>query len=234
MVALNDSGFFLILQVWEDDANACVIKTDAEWLEAAWQAAGLGVSGGGLINVIKSDESLFDLCFDDIGEFAFCLVFLHNLLTNPFDIVEALNNDEYVGQLVPTNFAGECYNGNYFVIGEWGNSRGCVWISGLQMMPPEAAPPMTVAISGPTSISQKAPYTWTANPSGGGGSVTYQWSVHYFSTGLTYSLGTGQTQQLMVYAGDGLFQLTVTVTNGIASANDIHIVQECISPCEPL
>ena len=96
----------------------------------------------------------------------------------------------------------------------------------LGVAPPP--PPLSVAISGPSVITRKGTYTWTASASGGLGHYTYQWNVDYDS-GFHYALGTGAAQSLTVYSGDGNFTMSVAVTSFSAHANASFYVYECIS-----
>lgn len=75
-------------------------------------------------------------------------------------------------------------------------------------------PPVNATIAGPSPITAKGTYTWEAMPSGGVGGYTYQWSVHFYGTGMSLTLGTLKTQQMTVYQSDGDFDLTVVVGSG--------------------
>jgi hypothetical protein len=88
-------------------------------------------------------------------------------------------------------------------------------------------PPLTTGISGPSVISTKGTYTWTAGPSGGTGSYTYQWYKRP-DGGSNTTLGTSQSQSTTVYSGDPNFWMLVTVVSGSASVNDSVHVTNCI------
>jgi subtilase family protein len=117
--------------------------------------------------------------------------------------------------------AGSWSNPNQF-----GQGKLNVWRAMQPIAPP---PPPSVSISGPSVITEKGTYTWTANPSGGSGAYTYQWSVYYQATGQTYQLGTARSQEVTVYAGDGAFEMRVTLISGTESASASQTVQECIN-----
>ncbi|HET9983411.1 MAG TPA: S8 family serine peptidase [Longimicrobiales bacterium] len=99
---------------------------------------------------------------------------------------------------------------------------------GLLNLAAAVPPNPSVNISGPTCITSKATYTWQANPSGGDGQYSYQWSVHYYNTGQTITLGTAQSQSLTVFQGDGDFEMRVTITSLGRNASDTHFVDEAI------
>lgn len=98
----------------------------------------------------------------------------------------------------------------------------------IATIPPPPPPPLVAYVSGTSVVTRKGTYTWTANPSGGVGGYTYQWSVYYPGWGQTYQLGTGQSQQLLVYAGDGTFEMRVVVRSGSATETATMTVVECI------
>lgn len=87
-------------------------------------------------------------------------------------------------------------------------------------------PPLTTGISGPSAISTKGSYTWTATPGGGTGFYTYQWWQH-MDGGTRYTLGTQQSQSVTVSAGPN-FWMVVTVVSGPASVSDSVYVTDCI------
>lgn len=88
--------------------------------------------------------------------------------------------------------------------------------------------PLTGYISGPSAVTQKGTYTWTAQPSGGTGGNTYQWSVYFVGSGYEYSLGTAQSQSRTVYAGDGAFEMRVVVHSTTQTITLVQTVRECI------
>lgn len=70
-----------------------------------------------------------------------------------------------------------------------------------------------VAVDGPTAVFSAGTYQWTANPTGGSGSYTYQWFVE--QDGIKQALGTGSTQTLWIDENTpGYTILTVKVTSG--------------------
>lgn len=88
--------------------------------------------------------------------------------------------------------------------------------------------PIDAEVAGPTLIMTKGTYTWEAMPSGGNGTYTYEWKMRYVDTGQELTLGTQKTQQATVFAGDGDFDLIVTVTSASRPATLTQRVIECI------
>jgi subtilisin family serine protease len=81
-----------------------------------------------------------------------------------------------------------------------------------------------INVTGPNSISSFGNHTWEAMPEGGDGSYTYQWSVYYYKTGETHSLGTGKTQDLFVYLGSGDFGILVDATSaGMTKSASMYV-----------
>jgi hypothetical protein len=71
---------------------------------------------------------------------------------------------------------------------------------------------ISVTVRGPTLITQKGTYTWTAN-----GTPAYDYAYQWRLTdgsGSTFNLGTSSTQRRTVFVGDAPFDLTVTITYG--------------------
>lgn len=87
-------------------------------------------------------------------------------------------------------------------------------------------PPLSATISGPSIITTKGTYTWTASPSGGTPPYSYQWAVRYVG-GSRYSEGTQPSQSLTVYSGGSDFWMIVAVTGG-GSVTDSMYVTNCI------
>jgi len=92
--------------------------------------------------------------------------------------------------------------------------------------------PLAVTLTGPTGITQKGTYTWTAAPSGSTRPYNYQWSIFYYNSGLTQTLGTFQQQQVTVRQEDGDFDLRVIVvsSSGETRGDTVHVAN-CISLC---
>lgn len=234
MEALRQQGSRLLVQVWEDDTDPCTIKKDAQWLAGAW--ATVRSLFGGFTTVEIAIHGWDDVCGITATDQQICWVGLLQVLFAPFEVFSAFNADDYVGELVPTFMAGGCYNGNHVIVGGNGAFMGCVFVNGIAMVapPPPPDPPLSANISGPDYLTSKGTYTWTANRSGGSGGYTYEWQVTYLSTGTTYTLGTGQSQNMSVYSGDGQFEMSVRVTSNGSSVLSTLTVQECIASCEPL
>lgn len=99
---------------------------------------------------------------------------------------------------------------------------------------PPPPPPLTTGISGPSVITTKGTYTWTALPSGGTGSYTYQWWEQDDGGGRS-TLGTSVSQSKTVYAGSN-FWMIVQVHSGSAQVSDSVYVTDCVdqgSGCLP-
>jgi hypothetical protein len=227
-----EDGSKIVMFVWEDDAYACTIKKDSDWLMTLWNGISVALGFAGVGTVVTEPENC-DVTTDD--ENWTCWVLIANFYVSGFDIFNAINSDDFVGELVPTPVAGPCYNGNHMLIGSDQGQKGCVQINGLGIVPPPPppSPPLVASIGGPSEITVKGSYTWTVNRSGGPGSpYTYRWDVTYLNSGQTYVLGTAQSQSAMVYSGDGPFDLSVRVTSaGSETIYAILHVEECISSC---
>lgn len=226
MTAFMQDNSGLVMFVWEDDAEDCTIKTDHSWFNAAYQSL-VTLLGFGFVAVAAEDP---DNCEWE------CIVFIVNLALAPFDIFTSVHEDDFVGELVPSTLTGSCSDVNHMIVGPNGSFRGCVQINGIGILPPPPPPEpaLTASIDGPSIITTKANYTWTAVRSGGPGAYTYQWEITYLNGGYNYTHGTSQSQSLMVYPGDGEFDLSVRVTSG-GSTTVVAIlhVRECIvTPCQ--
>lgn len=95
-------------------------------------------------------------------------------------------------------------------------------------------PPLVTGISGPATITQKGSYTWTATPSGGSGSYSYQW-WEQIAGGTRYTLGTTQNQSFIVSQGPNLW-VVVSVNDGTSTIGDSVYVTDCMgqgSGCIP-
>lgn len=84
-----------------------------------------------------------------------------------------------------------------------------------------------MAITGPSGIDVPGSYTWEAVPAGGNGTYSYQWSVYYFNSRVTETLGTDKTQSLDVW-DFGHFEMRVTVSGSGGPASDTHFVNNNI------
>jgi subtilisin family serine protease len=88
--------------------------------------------------------------------------------------------------------------------------------------------PVSVSVSGPSIITVKGTYTWTANPSGGDHNYAYQWQLMTLPDSSVWNLGTQQTQTRTVSAGMGQFAMIVTITSVGRSGIGTRAVTECI------
>jgi hypothetical protein len=83
--------------------------------------------------------------------------------------------------------------------------------------------PAAVTITGPTSLGYRQVGTWTANPSGGNGTYSYEWRQRNNGTGPWSSVvATTQTYQRTMLTTD--FELQVKVTSQGLTAYDTHYV----------
>jgi hypothetical protein len=88
-----------------------------------------------------------------------------------------------------------------------------------------------VTISGPTYVYGGSSGTWTANPTGGNGTYTYQWQ--YSGNGSTWSNGSttkSYTRSVGLYATALYLRVTVT-SNGASVTSATYHVQ--VEPSEP-
>lgn len=93
--------------------------------------------------------------------------------------------------------------------------------------PPPPPPPLSAHITGPSLISSKGTYTWSAFRSGGTGYYTYLWRMRDVG-GSWYNLGTTQNQNHTVYSGDPDFDLELRVVSGTETMYDTLRVTNCI------
>lgn len=81
--------------------------------------------------------------------------------------------------------------------------------------------PVSVNISGPSSLGYKEYGTFTANVSGGSGTISYQWYKKLDGSGYWQERGTNQSQLERMYIYS--FTMKVVVTRGSEQAEDQHI-----------
>lgn len=92
--------------------------------------------------------------------------------------------------------------------------------------------PVEVYLTGPTLIEEPDLYTWTAHPSGGTGSYTYDWEIYYEWYGAWAPLGgTQSTRSFSVDETDGSFSIRVTVSSGGDDDSDTLYVLNMIGSC---
>lgn len=76
------------------------------------------------------------------------------------------------------------------------------------------SPPVSVTLAGPDYIQQEGLHTWTANPSGGSGSYTYQWAIiPAYSGSPTQHISGGTSVNTYVAGSTEPFIVRVTVTS---------------------
>jgi len=82
--------------------------------------------------------------------------------------------------------------------------------------------PPSVSITGPTGLFWKQSGTWTANPAGGNGTYTYEWSFRNVGDPNWLVVGTSQTYTRQMPNND--IELQVAVTSQGLIAYDTHYV----------
>jgi aqualysin 1 len=98
---------------------------------------------------------------------------------------------------------------------------------------PPGSTPVAVNITGTEDIyaTSSRSYTWTANPSGGDGTYTYQWQYRLATSSTWTNVGTNSsTYSRVVSTTARPFYLRVTVTSGGAAASDDHYVYVQTAP----
>ncbi|NIR50858.1 S8 family serine peptidase [candidate division KSB1 bacterium] len=85
-------------------------------------------------------------------------------------------------------------------------------------------PQLSVTISGPSSVEPDVIETWTANVTGGSGSISYQWYVRYEGSSTWNTLGTNQDQSHSFSEPGTTNDLKVEVTSDGEFAEDTHAV----------
>jgi hypothetical protein len=87
---------------------------------------------------------------------------------------------------------------------------------------------LSVSITGPTTIKTAGPYSWTANPSGGNGSYTYQWQASD-DGGAWYTVGSSKTYSRQIsLESPRTLDLRVIVTSSGVQATATHRVNNLI------
>ena len=89
--------------------------------------------------------------------------------------------------------------------------------------------PVNANITGPTSITTKATYTWQANATGGNGTYTYTWEYRVQGGTWTVSV-SGSSYSRTVAPTDPSFELRVTVTSAGLTGSDTHLVSVGTQP----
>jgi hypothetical protein len=93
---------------------------------------------------------------------------------------------------------------------------------------------LNVTISGPTYVYGGSSNTWTANPTGGNGTYTYQWQ--YSSTGSTWYNGATTktyTRTVGLYATALYLRVTVTSNGASATSATYNVTVEPGEPTDP-
>lgn len=92
-----------------------------------------------------------------------------------------------------------------------------------------ASAPVSVTTTSPGYADVPGTYTVYANPAGGNGTYTYQWEVAY-GWSFNYSpLGTGQSQSVNLYGGEGDVHLRVTISSAGQSSSATAYIQNAIN-----
>jgi hypothetical protein len=192
----------LIIQVWEDDKDACVVRKDQQWLRAA---------GGAVLSYFGFAFFAGILAQPELGCSSECWLFI--IATKPTlqAVFEAFQNDDYVGQLVPIELTGARYtDANHVIVNEKGRIIGRVFIDGVVHLPPPPPAQFTVAIAGPRVTRPGETCTWGTVVQGAPGAVSYTW----FRDRIM--VGTGSTYTGAV--GNGAFDLQVEAASGEQAA----------------
>lgn len=94
--------------------------------------------------------------------------------------------------------------------------------------------PLSVGINGPNDITQAGTYTWTASPSGGTGSYTYQWQYLPVGSSTWSTVGSSQSYSRLVGSADPNFSLKVTITSAWRTTLvTISVLNESGGTCNP-
>jgi hypothetical protein len=198
-----------IVQVWEDDKEACIIRKDREWVTAAVSAV-LGFVGVSVdFSIVK--KGWYEACSPD--GYAVCWASILVFPFAPLVLIAALQNDDYVGTVVPTSVAGVSYSdANYVMLNEKGVIKGRVMLTGAPYVsPPLPGPQLHAEISGPSALAPNTTCTWSVGVTGASGSINYQW----YRDGTPVSSSSSYTGS----SGSG-FTLAVYVSNGSHAAAD--------------
>ncbi len=147
-----------------------------------------------------------------------CWLVVFFLPQAPFWIIEALQNDDYVGEFVPASLTGgsDLYH-NHTLINEKGQVKGSVFLAGPAFLPATPPPaPFAVTISGPGAAPPNSTCTWSANVSGAPGPPTFEW----YRNGQLVATASSYTGA----SGDASFDLLLSVVSGGQSVSNAQTV----------
>lgn len=215
-VALSQ-GARLVFDMWEDDRDACVIRKHPNWRQVV---EGVIVGFFGTAAMMQVIQGGYQSCSSDSD----CLAFLWAGLATPFLFIEAFQNDDFVGQLIPTSVVGVSYgDANFAIVNEDANIVGRVFVADVPVIVNAPPPPgFAVSISGPTQVRPSAMCTWSVSATGAPGEVAFTWyrDEVLVGNGAFYegqAPGTETTFQLVVQAVSGdegaVAQLSVTTSS---------------------
>lgn len=94
-----------------------------------------------------------------------------------------------------------------------------------------ASEALNAYITGPTVLLSGQQGTWTANPSGGDGTYTYQWQYKKVGSVLWTNVGTGASYSR---AASATFDLKLTVSSGgtsVVRGIQVTVPDSCGSTC---
>lgn len=219
---LNQRGVPFALSVFEDDYQSCDLWIDAtQWSNIK---QGLGLAGGVLY---------FGLAWSDCpsgdpncqGVQVYVAVFGALLL----DWARSLNEDDYVGTLLPACQTGHSFSdANHAIIGENNELRGRAQIINTAdttqaqrgYCPP---PPMSVSLDGPGTGQAFESVTMTATASHYSGPLTYNWTTNGSPACGNQSTCTGQLGDEGSYTS---FAVTVTDSIPQTAGNSTNVFAE--------
>src|SRR5438034_1316812 len=212
--AANDTK--LVIQMWEDDRDACVIRKNPQWVKAA--ALTVAATFASFVGIDILDRGWDQTCRNYSTDEQICWLVVFFLPQAPFWIIEALQNDDYVGEFVPASLTGgsDLYH-NHTLINEKGQVKGSVFLAGPAFLPATAPPaPCAVTISGPGAAPPNSTCTWSANVSGAPGPPTFEW----YRNGQLVATASSYT----CASGDASFDLLLSVVSGGQSVSNAQTV----------
>jgi len=212
--AANDTK--LVIQMWEDDRDACVIRKNPQWVKAA--ALTVAATFASFVGIDILDRGWDQTCRNYSTDEQICWLVVFFLPQAPFWIIEALQNDDYVGEFVPASLTGgsDLYH-NHTLINEKGQVKGSVFLAGPAFLPATPPPaPFAVTISGPGAAPPNSTCTWSSNVSGAPGPPTFEW----YRNGQLVATASSYTGA----SGDASFDLLLSVVSGGQSVSNAQTV----------
>lgn len=199
LITYADEESHAILQVWEDDRDPCIIRKNPNWVQAAYAAVGAFIAVATDYSLVKN--GWFNTCAPD-GE-QICWASITVFLWTPFMLIQALQNDDYVGTVVPTSAAGVSFSdANYVMMDENAIIRGRAKLTGVPYVTiPPPANQVHADISGPSVLVPNTNCTWSVAVTGGSGSISYAWyrDGALVSSSSSYTGNSGSGFWMSVY-----------------------------------